>query len=174
MFAWIALFSSAFAIAPLEVRVDPDVTSVKLVCGSDSWESKPHDGVATFDRAPDNCQVLVTRPAGQINGPGIYTCTGGTCVYQDTPHRPVSNAPGRLNVVFTGAYDTQWLELKCDGGFRERVDITENAGTFDGVPSGECTLLFKGATPAQYRPVTTGTYKCRLTGITAVCDPFKP
>lgn len=164
----IALLAAlATAGAPLTVEVDSKAIAVELVCGSNTLRANTVNGVATFDTAPANCEVHTIYPIGSIPGPGIYKCDAGNCILQDVPHRATSDAAGRINVIVQGY--TGWMELTCADGYRERADIVENVATFENVKGSDCILHFKGSTPAQYRPMTTGTWRCALTGTTAVC-----
>lgn len=174
MWAWCWL-ASAWAAPPLQVTVPKDVDTVVLDCAGKRLEARPVAGVATFAEAPASCKVLALRPIGQIAGPGEFTCDDAGCKLEETHHLAISDGPGRLNVVMTGAYDTKWLELTCSAsGYRVRADIVENTATFTGVPAGDCALYYKGATPAQYRGISSGSWRCSLTGTTAVCARFTP
>jgi hypothetical protein len=174
----VGLALTAFAGTPLIVNVDPKAVKVVLDCGGQKLEAPVKNGVASFEAAPAGCQVGLVMPAGQLDGAGTWTCTAtGTpgCHLDEFPHAAISNGPGKVNVVLTGKYDTQWLELKCGETYRERGDIAENTTTFASVPSGDCQLYFKGASPAQFRPITAGkSYRCSLIGTTAVCENLQP
>lgn len=172
----LVLIPAAFAGAPLQITVPADATHVTLKCATRTLEGTPVKGLVTFAEAPANCAVNVTYKLGTVSGAGIYSCTAdGGCVLDDVPHAPISDAAGRVNVVFSGVYDTKWFEMSCNSGeYRQRMDIVDNTATFNDVPSGECTLFFKGGTPAQYRGVTAASWRCSLTGTTAVCSKFTP
>ena len=172
----ITLFATAaFAGAPLTMTVPSDATKVILDCGTRKIEAPVVGGKAEFAEAPEGCTLYAVRPIGKIAGPGDWACTSTGCTLIDSIHAPVSNAKGRLNVIIGGVYDTKWLELTCSAtGYRERGDIATNTSTFESVPPGDCTLYFKGATPAQYRGISEGSWRCALTGTTAVCTRFTP
>lgn len=172
----LALATAAFADPPLQITVPTNATKVALVCATRTVEAVPVRGLATFAEAPADCTVNVTYPIGKTSGSGIYTCaeTSG-CTMNDVPHAVIADASGRVNIVISGVYDTKWFELSCNNGaYRERGEIAENTTVFNGVPTGECSLYFKGGTPAQYRAISAGSWRCSLTGTTAVCSKFKP
>lgn len=172
----LALATAAFADAPLQITVPENATKVVLVCATRTVEAVPVHGLATFAEAPADCTVNVSYSIGKTSGSGIFTCTEtGGCTMNDVPHAPISDASGRINVVISGAYDTKWFEMSCNNSaYRERGDIADNTTVFNAVPTGECTLYFKGGTPAQYRGIGAGSWRCSLTGTTAVCSKFKP
>jgi hypothetical protein len=173
MLAWLA---TARADAPLVIHVDPAATTVTLNCAGKVYSSPVSAGVASFPEAPKGCTVQATFDEGTIPGPGVYTCSGKTCTMQDVEHDPIHDAAGRVNIVMMGNYDARWLELTCaNTGYRERADIANNTGKFEAVPSNDvCQLNYKGATPANFRPISPGSYRCSLTGVTAVCTRFTP
>ena len=171
--AWMWLTGTAGAGAPLEVRIaDPSVLAVVLLCGQQTLRSEVKAGVASFLDLPDTaCTVDLVRRSGKIDAPGQWSCTLDACAQDDVHHAVITNSAKRVNVVLTTPLPagTQ-LEVNCpDGSYRERKSPVENTATFDGVPSEECALLFKGGTPAKYSPVKYGTYYCSLTSSTAVC-----
>jgi len=173
LFAWV---SAAFAVAPITMNVPSDVTKVELVCASKTLTATPSGGVATFAELPTGCKILFTRPVtGTIDGGGVYTCTHDGCAITEMQHLAVTNAPGRVNILIAGTYDTKWMELTCaTDGYRQRGDIVENTTTFNDVKASDCQLFFKGGSPAQFRPVVAGTtYRCTVTGTTASCAPYK-
>jgi hypothetical protein len=158
--------------APLEITVtDPKVHTVVLTCGRERLESAVRAGVAVFASAPSGCAVEMIRTGGHIAGPGKWTCGLDSCAQDDVHHLPVSDAPKRVNVIVSTPMPAgTGLEVACaDGSYRERRTLVENTATFDGVPSEDCTLLFKGGVPAKYQPLKYGTWYCSLTGATAVC-----
>jgi hypothetical protein len=169
------LATAALAGAPLTMTVPSDATKVVLDCGTRKIEAEVVGGKAQFAEAPEGCTLYAVRPLGKIAGPGDWACTPTGCTLNGVIHAPISDAAGRINVVIAGTYDTKWLELTCSGaGYRERGDIATNTSTFNSVPAGDCTLYFKGATPAQYRGMSHGSWRCSLTGTTAVCSKFTP
>ena len=86
---------------------------------------------------------------------------------QSTP--PVSN--DSITVKMADASPSKTVDLVCsDGSFRSSQPLTNGVTTFSEVPSGACTLEFKGGTPAKYTPARRGsTYNCAIIGQTAVC-----
>lgn len=173
--AWMLYAALAHAGAPIEITVPTDVTKVVLVCaGNKRFETEAKNGLATFPEAPKDCKVYLQKPVGTIAGPGIWTCADDGCRMVDVQHKDIRDAPGRVNVILTGEYDTRWLEISCADGARQRADIETNTATFDGITRDDCTLFFKGGSPAQYRPIVAGSWRCGLTATTAVCTKFTP
>ena len=165
------LTQAAFA-APIEITVtDSAVERVLFTCDEGSFEAKVHLGKAQLPERVTNCKLQMVRKAGVISGPGTYTCDLNACKMDQVEHKPVSDAPGRVNIIVTGAYQAQALELTCTDGFRERSAIETNTAIFNDVPTSDCTLFFKqGGPPAKYRGVTAGkTYFCSVNGAAAVC-----
>ena len=168
---WLALCSLADA-APLTIHIeDPYVIAVVLECDNDLKKATVRDNKALFPDIPKNCKVDLIRRTGVIDEAGVWSCGLDGCKQDDVHHAPISNAPGRINVVFTGdSGGTLALELTCSSGHRERVDVKEATTIFNDVPAEDCTIQFKGGVPARFRHITPGTWYCSLTGATAVCD----
>ena len=80
-------------------------------------------------------------------------------------------AKGSLTVNMSEGSQVQTLNLICSDGTHRSTQALENgAATFSEVPSGPCTLEFKGETPGTYTPVSPGnTYTCSIISKTAVC-----
>jgi hypothetical protein len=171
-----ALLATAWAAPPLEIRVGPEATHVILECaGGKRLESKVVAGKASFSEVPSGCVAHEIVKLGAIDGAGVWACSPNGCEIADSHHREVKDAAGRINVVMSGAYDTQWLEVTCGNTYRERANFTENAATFEAVPAKEaCELHFKGGTPARYRPITPGSWRCTISNTTAVCTQYTP
>ena len=68
------------------------------------------------------------------------------------------------------------VEVKCGGGYRQRAAFAGGVATVPDLPVGEdCTVIFKGGPPAQFRPVRAHmTVECSLQGTTAVCEQDGP
>jgi len=157
---------------PLEIEIaDPQIVSVVLECTDGTYRAVVKDGLATFERKPDNCTVNIIRRAGLIDEPGKWRCDVQGCSMKDVFHRPVEDADGRVNIILgTEASPGSWMELQCASGYRNRADIAQNTGTFDGVPSGEiCTLFLKGGAPLRYKPIEWGTHQCTVDGSSMNC-----
>jgi len=172
----LTLAALALASPPLTIHVDPKATEVSLVCGTTVTKAPVRDGVATFEVAPDNCTVYASLPVGVVPSAGVYACSAGNCALQDVPHAPISDAPGRLNVVLAEDYaENGWMEVVCADGYRKRADIKEHTAVFDELKTGsECTLYWKGGAPASLKHVVPGSERCTLSGTTAVCTSIKP
>lgn len=69
-----------------------------------------------------------------------------------------------VDTMFTAA------EVVCPGGFRQRDYFTDHAAAFTGLPAEPCTLSFKGGPPAQFSPIVAGSWSCRYSGTTMLCD----
>ncbi len=171
-----ALIAAAWAGAPLQIQVGPTVDVVALDCdGGKHLQAKVVDGLAVFAEVPTGCVASEIHALGSITAAGSWACDDSGCTLLEMPHRTVTDASSRINVVFPAAFDTKWLEITCGDGYRERADIVENVGTFDKIPSKEaCELHFKGGTPARYRPITAGSWRCALSSTTAVCTKYTP
>lgn len=167
---------TAFAATPVDIEAPAGVTHVALVCpGRAPLVAEVQGGHATFAEVPpDACEVQLVRGVGGLQGAGRYRCDDAGCVRLEAHHAPISDAPGRVNIVLEPPYEVRWLELTCGEDFRERVDLVENTGVFSKVPPGECTLHFKGGPPARYRPITAGSWRCSLVSSTAICRELKP
>jgi hypothetical protein len=157
--------------ATLEITVpDPLVTALVLECRDGTFKAVVKNGLASLEQVPQDCVVNMIRRSGTLTEAGRWTCTLDACTQEEVDHQPVSDAPGRVNVVLTTDLPAgAALELTCSGGFRSRVEIALNTAVFEGVPSEECTLFFKGGVPAKFRPIRAGTWSCGLSGTTAVC-----
>ncbi len=168
---WLTLCSLADA-APLTTHVDdPYVIAVVLECYNDLKKATVRDGKALFTDIPNNCKVDLIRRTGLIDEAGVWTCGLDGCKQDDVHHATISDAPGRINIVFTGdSGGTRSLELACSSGYRERVDVVDATVTFNKVPAEDCTVNFKGGVPARFRHITPGTWYCSLTGANAICD----
>lgn len=159
--------------ATLEITVpDPSVVTLILECANGSYRADVKGGVALFDHLPNNCRVYMIRRAGLVNEPGKWTCLAETCSQEEILHQEVVDAPGRLNIVLASEMPKgSSFELTCPGGYRTRADIAINTAVFEGVPSsGDCTLFFKGNTPARFNGISPGTWSCGILGSTAVCQ----
>lgn len=84
-------------------------------------------------------------------------------------------APTGLTVSLRGEH-VRTVELGCRGGHRERRPPrspqpgADPSVWFSTVPNDECTLYFKGVTPARFGPVPrTGILSCVLSGRVARC-----
>ncbi len=62
------------------------------------------------------------------------------------------------------------VEVTCPSGYRQRVLVTDGVGIVRSLPSGSCTLHFKGSVSAKYSPVVAGQeISCMFQQNTAVC-----
>ncbi len=169
MLAW--LFAAPALAQSVEIRVtDPLVTALVLECADGTFKAVVKNGLATLERTPQACAVNMVRRSGEITQPGRWTCTLDRCTQEEVAHRPVSDAPGRINVILTTELPPgASLELTCSDGYRTRAEVSLNTAVFDGVPDEECTLFFKGGVPAKFRPIRAGTWSCGLSSTVAVC-----
>jgi hypothetical protein len=168
----LASFLAPAEAAPLEISIsDPQIVSVVLECTDGTFRAVVKDGLAVFERKPDNCTVNIIRRAGVIDEPGEWRCDVSTCAMKDVFHREVSDADGRVNVILAKeAAPGSWMELQCSSGYRNRAEIVQNTSTFDGVPNGEaCTIFLKGGAPLRYKPIEWGTYQCTVDGSAMNC-----
>lgn len=163
--------TGAARASTIDVSVpDPKVLRVILTCSDGTYEATPKNGSVTFEHVPKNCQVSMVRKSGLIDSTGTWTCTADACTKEQVEHRPVTDAPNRVNVIVTTPLPPgAALELTCSNGFRVRSEVVTNTASFDSVPNEECTLFFKGTVPAKYRPMSPGTWWCSLSGVTAIC-----
>jgi hypothetical protein len=167
---WTVVVGAASAQSVQITVTDPMVTSLVLTCADGRFELPVRDGVAVMERTPSLCRVSMYRSSGEVDRPGKWTCTLDKCTQVEVDHKPVTNAPGRINVILTSDLPpSAWLEISCTSGFRTRTDISLNTAVFDGIPSEQCTMYFKGSVPAKFGPITEGTWSCGLSNTVAVC-----
>jgi hypothetical protein len=167
MWWWVALARAS----TVEIEVaDPLVSEVVLECADGSYRSAVKGGIATFERMPQACKVSMVRRSGVIDRAGRWWCSLDACKQEEVLHAPVTDAPGRVNVIVATALPKgAALELTCTG-FRVRTEVVQNTAVFDGVPDGaDCELYFKGTVPARFRPIAAGTWSCSLSGAAAIC-----
>lgn len=156
----------------VEITVsDPLVTKLFLDCADGRYELPVRAGVAGMEKTPSLCKVSMLRTSGQVDQPGKWTCTLDRCSQTEVDHHPVTDAPGRINVILTTQLPpSASLEITCTSGFRTRTDVSLNTAVFDGIPGNEqCTMFFKGSVPAKYGPISQGTWSCGLSNTVAVC-----
>ncbi len=155
----------------VEITVtDPLVTSLVLTCADGRYELPVRNGVAGMEKTPSLCSVSMYRTSGKVDQPGKWTCTLDQCRQTEVDHKPVADAPGRINVILTTSLPpSASLEITCASGFRTRTDISLNTAVFDGVPPEQCTMFFKGSVPAKFGPISQGTWSCGLSNTVAVC-----
>jgi hypothetical protein len=156
----------------VEIRVDdPAVTEVVMTCADGTFHLPVVEGLVSWEHTPKSCAVSMLRKSGRVDAPGQWTCTADTCLLTEVAHAAVSDAPGRVNVITTTELPKgEAIELTCGNGFRQRVTVSQNTVTFDGVPENlDCEISYKGALPAAFRPIRPGTWSCRLSGAMAVC-----
>ena len=167
----IALFASVAFANPVTIHVsDPQVEELVFNCDGATSRSKVRNGVATMPQVPGECTVFFHKRIGSIDGPGTYSCSAAGCTLDEVHHRVISDGPATVNIVLTSKVDAHQMEINCPSGHRDRQNIETNTVVFNGVPAGqECTILFKGGVPAQYRKIRAGTYYCGLSGTQAVC-----
>jgi hypothetical protein len=129
----------------------------------------------------------------------IFGCAGRHSALDEAYVTPTSTAPATANAAadgWTGAgaptktslaialddagAGTTAIELVC-GLWRDRqtlqMDGAGIGGTvwFQAVPAGDCTVYFKGGSPAQFGPVNGGdALRCKLIATTAVCEAVRP
>jgi hypothetical protein len=166
MWGWVAIARAS----TIDVQVtDPAVTQVILECADGVYTSPVKSGMAAFDRMPQGCKVSMLRKSGAIDKAGRWTCSLDVCKQEEVLHAPVSDAPGRLNIILTTELPKgAGLELTCTG-YRQRAEITQNTAVFEGVPQAECELYFKSSVPTRYRPIGPGTWSCSISGAAAIC-----
>lgn len=166
-----ALTTLTALASPLTLNLDDDrATAVVLDCGGKKTQATVKDGVAQFTLVPtSSCTVHVIRTAGNLDGPGTWTCTDEEgCVQDEIHHAEVSDAPGRLNIILAGDYVHNEMELTCSG-YRARSQIVENTAVFNGVPDVDCSVRYLNGPPVIYSPLRIGTHRCELSGSTAIC-----
>lgn len=129
----------------------------------------------------------------------IIGCAGRHSAPEAATVAPTSTAPATANATadgWTGAgapaktslaialddagAGTTAIELVC-GLWRDRQTLQMDAagigGTvwFQAVPGGDCTVYFKGGSPAQFGPAHGGdALRCKLVATTAVCEAVRP
>ncbi|MFT5679937.1 MAG: hypothetical protein ACI8RZ_000842 [Myxococcota bacterium] len=86
-----------------------------------------------------------------------------------TPTTPVTGGTLSLQVNVDTMFTA--VEVVCSSGFRQRSYFTDGAASFAGMPAESCTLSFKGGPPAQFTPITAGSWSCSYSGSTMSCDP---
>ena len=167
---WWTVLAAARAQSVAITVTDPLVTSVVLTCADGRFELPVRQGVATMERTPTRCEVSMFRTSGLVDQPGKWTCTLDRCTQVEVDHQPVSDAPGRINVILTTELPPgSSLEIACTSGYRTRTGIALNTAVFEGVPAEQCTMYFKGGVPAKFGPITQGTWSCGLSNTVAVC-----
>ena len=172
---WIGLLfftTTAQADVPVVIKVDDDVQAIKVSCpdGTDQFHT-PSAGKVTLDMLPKDCTVFALRKLGVIQSVGEWTCTSQGCFLDVPPHKPVTNADGRVNLIFLNHGNAKTMELSCSG-YRERTGIDDFTATFDGVPKGDCVVYAKGGSTAKSQPLGWGTYACTLSGPALICQPY--
>jgi hypothetical protein len=167
------LASPAMAEPPLLIRVGDDVSHIELDCGGKKIREKVIDNIASFGIAPKECTVTLIKPSGVTEYNGTWACNEKGCALEVPPHRPISNAEGRVNFVLLSGVTATQLEMVCQGGYRKRASVVEHTVTFDDMPSETCIVHFKGGQPARFPTVNAGkSYKCSVTGTIAVCNDY--
>ena len=167
-----ALFFVNGALAnPVNISVtDPMVSELVFDCDGATKRSPVKNGMASLAEIPGECDVYFIKKIGKIDGAGTYSCSPGGCQLDEVHHKPISDAPGRINIILTSKVDSPMMEVNCPSGHRVRTNVETNTAIFNSVPDEDCALLFKGGMPAQYRPIRAGTYYCSLSGGTAICN----
>ncbi len=88
------------------------------------------------------------------------------------PAQPAQPSAGRGTVIVR-LQDTAVAhggELTCPGGYRTRKSFAGGVARWSNVPSGSCTLHFRGGLPVRYQGIQAGRqYSCNVIGTTAVC-----
>lgn len=169
------LLQVAWADVPLTIRVDEGLETVTLICPDGRNEVKPvENGTVTFDQPPESCEVKVTRSIGTVDRAGTWACSTNGCTLEVPPHAPVSDGPGKINLIFLDSGKATTIELACPGGYRNRESIKDFTTVFDEVPKGECTVYAKGGSTAKFHPIGWGTHACTVAGPTLLCQPYKP
>ena len=173
---WIisGLVAPAQAGVPLVVNVDKGLEAVTIRCPNGIEETqKVANGQVSFDMLVEGCSIAVTKTIGSVKSNGTWTCTERGCSLDVPPHAPVTNADGRVNLIFLDSGKASTIELSCSG-YRQRTKIADHTAIFEGAPKGDCTVYAKGGTTAKSQPVQWGTYVCTIAGPTLVCQNYKP
>jgi hypothetical protein len=131
------------------------------------------NGLASLPDLPGKCKVSMLRPSGEIDVAGKYTCTPDDCILAQFDHKPVSDGPGKINIILAPSVTANAVELTCPSGFRNRAAVERRTALFEGVPREDCGLMFKGGPPLRYRPLDWGTYTCSVTVSTVICTKGK-
>jgi hypothetical protein len=167
---WLSVVAASHAQSVEITVTDPLVTSIVLTCADGRYELPVRNGVAGMEKTPSQCQVSMYRTSGVVNQPGKWTCTLDRCSQTEVDHRPVTDGPGRINVILTTPQPPgASLEITCASGYRTRTEISLNTAVFEGIPAEQCTMFFKGTVPAKFGPITAGTWSCGLSNTVAVC-----
>ena len=113
-----------------------------------------------------------------MNGQSIALL--GTLVVGFALQTPAVASPGEtsppagddtLVVKMNDSSKVKTIGLICsEGSHRSDQALSDSVATFSQVPSGYCTLEFKGETPSTFTPMyRANTYQCTIIGQTAVC-----
>lgn len=169
----LTLMLTAGAVEPIQITVtDPSVKEVILECdGGKTLRAPVRAGSVSFSESPGTCSVSFLSQIGSLDGPAEYTCGTQGCSKVDVVHRDIAAAEGRVVIIITDD-STTLLELRCPSGYRNRARVETNTAVFDGVPSEDCQMFWKGGTtPAKAFKIRPGRLYCRVIGSTGVCQP---
>lgn len=167
------MIATSFANAPIQISItDPHVQAVHFRCaGLETMRVEVKNNKVTVGKEVAKCDLVMERRAGTIDGPGRYTCDLDKCTLDDVFHRPVTDQPGRVNMIFANKVDANSVELICPNGNRTREPIIDNVAVIDDVPTDEhCRVTTRSGTPAQFNKISPGTWRCTILGTTMLCN----
>ena len=166
-----ALMSAYAFAAPIEITItEANVTRLELTCGAQVRQIAVSNGKATIPDLPGKCSVSLVRPSGVIDGPGKYSCGFEACTLAEIDHKPVSDGPGKVNIILAPGVSPSGIEMTCPSGYRTRAAIERNTALFSQVPNEACTIMLKGGPPLRYTGIGWGTYNCQASGSTLICS----
>ena len=89
---------------------------------------------------------------------------------------PASTGPAApLSLTFTGAQLPGYVEVNCEGGFRERASLTGGTAAFPGVPvAGPCRAFPKGVVATAVAVAGGQAWACEVVGTTTSCEAAVP
>lgn len=89
---------------------------------------------------------------------------------------PASMGPAApLSLRFTGAQLPGYVEVNCDGGFRERASLVAARADFPAVPlAGACRAFPKGVVSTAVEVKGGQTWACTVVGTTTACEAATP
>lgn len=173
-----ALLAAPAHADDLTVIVDSEVESIRLECGTDTYDKAVSEGTRRGDgqvalafpiRPGRECEVTLIRDVGSLEQLGTWACAETGCLRQDQGER-IDTAPGEVHLLIKADLPHDVLELSCPGGYRVRAPISEHRALFTDVPADQdCVLNFKGGPPMKFAPMGWGAWNCHLVSNTPVC-----